>query len=121
MLHLQSAHTSSKIREGIAAYKALYLLVFFIPGVAAFDYILQGIEKKNLQPMLDHVEAFLGTSAGFSGGDKLGEGDVSVLLPSTSLLLCRLNTPVSTFGSSGCEDMSTGRSATRSGAADTSS
>lgn len=103
MLHLQSAHTSSKIREGIAAYKALYLLVFFIPGVAAFDYIVQGIEKKNLQPMLDHVEAFLGTSAGFSGGDKLGEGDVSGLLLPTSFLLCP-HASVFTFRSSYCDE-----------------
>lgn len=84
MLHLQSAFTSNKIAEGFGAYKILYLLLFFQGGIWAFNKFVQGLEKKNLQPMLDCVEEFLGTNPGFSGNDKLGEGDVSTA-PADSL------------------------------------
>lgn len=79
MLHLQAAFTASKIWEGFSAYKALWLLGPFLGGVYAFNKFFQGLEKKNLQPMLDHVEEFLGGAVNFSGNDKLGEGDVSGL------------------------------------------
>lgn len=78
MLHLQSALTSGKIAEGFGAYKSLYLLLFFQGGIWAFNKFVQGMEKKNLQPMLDYVEQFLEKNEGFSGNDKLGEGDVSL-------------------------------------------
>lgn len=79
MLHLQAAFTSGKVAEGFMSYKALYLLGPFLGGVWAFNKFNQGLEKKNLQPMLDYVEKFLEKNENFSGDDKLGEGDVSTL------------------------------------------
>lgn len=85
MLHLQSAHTITKVRDGFYAYKALYLLLFFLAGISALNFFMQGLERKNIKPMLQYTEEFLEKNENFSGSDKLGEGDVSLFPPRTSL------------------------------------
>lgn len=77
MLHLQSAVTALKVQQGFAAYRSLYLLLFFQRGASALADFIQKIARDNVRPMLLEVESFLEKNRNFSGSDKLGEGDVS--------------------------------------------
>lgn len=77
MLNLQGQVTAMKVQQGFAAYKSLYLLLFFQKGAASLAEFIQKIAKDNVKPMLQEVEAFLSRSQNFSCSDKLGEGDVS--------------------------------------------
>lgn len=80
MLNLQAAVTAMKVQQGFAAYKSLYLLLFFQRGAASLADFIQKIAKNNVAPMLKEVETFLATNQNFSGNDKFGEGDVSGFL-----------------------------------------
>lgn len=93
MLHLQAAFTAGKVAAGFARYRVLWLLLFFLRGVAALNDYIQGLERANLRTMLAYVEQRLGDGGGFTGagggndsgdggdgdGRLLGEGDVSAL------------------------------------------
>ncbi|GMK56455.1 hypothetical protein CspeluHIS016_0302950 [Cutaneotrichosporon spelunceum] len=85
MLHLQSEITAQKVQQGFAAYRSLYLLLFFQKGASSLSKFVQKIAQGNVKPMLEEVEVFLEKNRYFSGGDKLGEGDFMMLFPLNSI------------------------------------
>jgi len=63
----------------LALGKASSYFPFFMFGAAQLNKWFQGWTGKNAQDVLDEAERFLEKHANFSGSDKLGEGDVSLL------------------------------------------
>ncbi|CAK9783416.1 hypothetical protein CC85DRAFT_254545 [Cutaneotrichosporon oleaginosum] len=85
MLNLQAAVTAMRVQQGFAAYRSLYLLLFFQRGASALSDFLQKIAQNNVRPMLGEAEAFLEKHRNFSGSDKIGEGDFLMFYPLHSI------------------------------------